>query len=315
MKNHVIFKIRAGSHLYGLNTENSDLDYIGVYLNTKEEILGLNSSEIIDDSIVSKHEDSNKNTKDATDCTYYELRRFCKLALNANPTILETLFVNPENIVVMTAYGSQLLKNRDLFLSQKIKHSYMGYAFSQKRKSQIKTENLKILFVAREELLKADRSMMFYDYINGGTTCRKFVKFDDSYPDYATIADLRFNNQKIGDVLAKINNRIDKASHRSDGMLEHGLDYKFISHTLRLLSFGRELITTGHLNLPCTEHELLMNVKLGKLKPIEVMEIIEEREAEMDAIYKAHSSVLHHKPNFNAVNDLVINIYSNYLNV
>ena len=48
MKNKVILKIRAGSHLYGLNTPTSDEDFIGVYLSTPEELLGLNHSEIIE---------------------------------------------------------------------------------------------------------------------------------------------------------------------------------------------------------------------------------------------------------------------------
>ena len=54
MNNRVILKIKAGSHLYGLNTETSDEDYIGVYLSTPDEIYGLQKSEIVDESVVSK---------------------------------------------------------------------------------------------------------------------------------------------------------------------------------------------------------------------------------------------------------------------
>ena len=98
MENKVILKIRAGSHLYGLNTPTSDEDFIGVYLSTPEELLGLNHSEIIDESVVDKDE-TGKNTQDAVDCKYYELRKFCQLCLNANPTILELLYAPDENII------------------------------------------------------------------------------------------------------------------------------------------------------------------------------------------------------------------------
>ena len=37
-ENKIILKINAGSYLYGTNTPSSDRDYLGVYLNTKEEL-------------------------------------------------------------------------------------------------------------------------------------------------------------------------------------------------------------------------------------------------------------------------------------
>lgn len=99
MKNKIIYKIKSGSHLYGINTPLSDEDYLGIYLNTPEELFGLHNSEILEDNIVSKQENG-RNDKDAIDCKYYELRKFIKLAVNNNPTILEMLFATPENIII-----------------------------------------------------------------------------------------------------------------------------------------------------------------------------------------------------------------------
>jgi predicted nucleotidyltransferase len=314
MVKNVILKIRAGSHLYGLNTAQSDEDYVGVYLNTPEEMLGLNSSEIIDDSVISKRENSNKNDKDAIDCTYYELRKFCKLCLNANPTMLEVLFVDDKNIVECDEYGKILLSNKNLFLSTKVKHSYIGYAFSQKKKSQVKSENLRDLYFARDEFVKIkNKSDMLYDYLD---ILKKSLGTKNwKYPDYIQFGDLRFNNQKVRDAIAKIDARIDKASHRADGMLEHGMDYKFISHTLRLLSEGEELLTTGDLKFPLKEKDLLLSIKLGELKPSEVMNIIDAREAKLEEIHTSNISPLPHSPNFNAVNNLVIDIYKQHLGI
>jgi hypothetical protein len=311
MVDNVILKIRAGSHLYGLNTAQSDEDFIGVYLNSSEEILGLNSSEIVDDSVVSKREGSNKNDKDAVDCTYYELRKFCRLCLNANPTMLEVLFVDNNNLLECDDFGRMLLDNKEAFLSTKVKHSYIGYAFSQKKKSQVKSENLKVLYFAREAFVKIkDKSSMLYDnLLNYG-----FIDVD-GMPSYLQIGDLRFNNQKIRDVLAKIDNRIDKASHRADGMLEHGMDFKFISHTLRLLSEGEELLTTGDLKFPLREKDLLLSIKLGELKPSEVMKIIDEREERLEEVHSSKKSPLPHKADFNKINNLVIDMYEKHLGI
>lgn len=130
MDNKVILKIKSGSSLYGLFVEGkSDVDYLGIYLSDESELFGLNSSETIEDGVVSKQDGSNKNTKDAVDCTYHELRKFCRLCLGANPTVLEMLFVNEENIVEIDEYGKLLLENSDYFLSTKCFHSFLGYAF------------------------------------------------------------------------------------------------------------------------------------------------------------------------------------------
>lgn len=40
-----ILEIRSGSHLYGLNTENSDKDYVGIFLAPIEYHLGLQKVE------------------------------------------------------------------------------------------------------------------------------------------------------------------------------------------------------------------------------------------------------------------------------
>lgn len=49
-----ILEIRSGSHLYGLNTENSDEDYIGIFLAPIEYHLGLQKVEQVDLSIKDK---------------------------------------------------------------------------------------------------------------------------------------------------------------------------------------------------------------------------------------------------------------------
>lgn len=325
MQNKIILKVRAGSHLYGLNTPTSDEDYIGVYLNTPEEILGLQNSEIVEENVVSK-QDNGRNNQDAIDCKYYSLKKFCTLALSANPTILELLFANDENILELDEYGAKLLAHRDLFLSQRIKHTYLGYAHSQVAKSQVKSENLRILVKARDLLKKENPTKMLYKLceehglhdnellgIKGGYLDPRngIIRINGDYPDYVTIADVKFNNRKIKDVVKIIEERLDKASHRADGMLEHGLDYKFVSHTIRLIKEGQELLETGTLKFPLKDRDLLMDIKLGKYKPTEVMDMIGDLESVKDEW--GQYNLLPHSADFKAINKLVIDIHKEYL--
>jgi len=317
MNNRVILKIKAGSHLYGLNTETSDEDYIGVYLSTPDEIYGLQKSEIVDESVVSK-QDNGRNASDAVDCKYYELRKFCTLALTANPTILELLFARKENIIICDEYGQMLIDNRDKFLSTRVKHTYLGYAHSQVAKSQVKSENLRILFKARDILKECCQNAMLYNltYYEEGEQLvvdkyEDIIKIDGSFPNYVIIADLKLNNQKIKDVVAKIEFRINNATNRADGMLQHGLDYKFICHTYRLIKEGEELLKTGNLKFPLKDRDLLMEIKLGKIKPTEVMDLIgdlEETKAEWEKY-----DLLPRSSDFKGVNKMVIDMYKKYV--
>lgn len=323
--NHkIVLKIKGGSHLYGLATENSDLDYIGVFLNTPDELYGLKTCEVVEENTVSK-QDNGKNDKDAIDCKYYSLAKFCNLALECNPTILEVLFVNPENIVFCDTIGQHLLNNRHLFLSKKAYHSFLGYAISQKKKSFIKTENLKKLTKAYKELARIDHYIlcktMLYDAVNPIGNFMKIWDYErgmiytsdgftncDDYPNYITIGDLRFSNQKLIDVKRKIENRLNKASNRADGMLKHGLDYKFMSHTVRLLYEGLELLKTGHITFPLIQRDLLMDIKLGKMNITSIIELIEALEQKIKDI----TINLPNKPNIEGINNLLVDIYTSY---
>lgn len=113
----VILATLSGSHLYGTATENSDVDIRGVCLPPIESVLGLSPFE--------------QYKSGETDTVFYSLRKFARLALKANPAILEMLFVPEDAILEIDEYGKRLIENRHLFLSTKVVHSYSGYAFSQ----------------------------------------------------------------------------------------------------------------------------------------------------------------------------------------
>ena len=141
MKHEVILKIRTGSRLYGLSTEHSDEDFVGIFLNDPSKMYGIfDEPQLFSDGTISKDE-NNKNTKEAVDCTYYELRKFCKLAVKATPNILEVLYADEENIVECTSVGRELLSLRHLFLSKLVRKTFGGYAVQELKKAKAKGDN------------------------------------------------------------------------------------------------------------------------------------------------------------------------------
>ena len=143
IKNKILECI-IGSNLYGTNTPDSDKDYIGIFIADEEYYIGLKNVEEIDESIIKKDE-SGKNTKEAVDKKYYEIRQFFKLAIQNNPNIVEILFMNQDNIIQSHMVWDLIQSYRDWFLNSKqIKNRFLGYAMSQKHKMFVKLENYDI---------------------------------------------------------------------------------------------------------------------------------------------------------------------------
>lgn len=130
---NLILKVMVGSNLYGTETENSDKDFVGVFIPDKEYVLGLKTCEQVD--FRSNPSDSgHRNDKNDTDCTLYSLPKFIKLCAENNPNIVEILFADKKHILFSNKYGDKLLEAAPLFISKKVKHRFLGYAHSQKQK-------------------------------------------------------------------------------------------------------------------------------------------------------------------------------------
>ena len=110
----------VGSRAYGMNTQDSDTDTLGVFAANSKDVLGLRSEKVINESKVYT----------SPDAVFHEIGKFCRLALAANPTILELLYL--DKYQVQNEQGKKLVLLREEFLSsQKVFNSYGGYARSQ----------------------------------------------------------------------------------------------------------------------------------------------------------------------------------------
>lgn len=119
LRDQTIFLCRAGSHAYGTNTVTSDFDLRGIAVPPPVYWTGF--SKVFDQSVSST----------PTDLVIYGLRKFMHLAAECNPSIIEVLWVDESDVLLCTAAGVLLRENRHLFLSQKAKHTFSGYAISQ----------------------------------------------------------------------------------------------------------------------------------------------------------------------------------------
>jgi predicted nucleotidyltransferase len=109
----------TGSRSYGLDTPESDTDIRGVWVAPTDQVLGIFPFK---ESIV---------TTDP-DVQIHEVSKFIRLALKPNPACLELLWL--DFYIGATAEGKLLLENRRIFLSDKVRYSFGGYALDQAKK-------------------------------------------------------------------------------------------------------------------------------------------------------------------------------------
>jgi predicted nucleotidyltransferase len=114
----VIFRCIVGSTAFGLNNENSDVDRRGFFLPPAELHWGLSG---VPEQLETGQEEC-----------YWEIEKFIRLGLKANPNILECLY--SPLVETCTPLAAELIEMRHIFLSRHIHRTYNSYVLSQFKK-------------------------------------------------------------------------------------------------------------------------------------------------------------------------------------
>jgi predicted nucleotidyltransferase len=119
----VIYRVVVGSRAFGLSTESSDEDRRGVYLSPADWHWSL-----------TKPPEQVESIAEGVEEVDWEIEKFLRLALQANPNILETLWTPVVQFADKT--GEELREMRSCFLSRHLYRTYSGYVLSQFRLMQ-----------------------------------------------------------------------------------------------------------------------------------------------------------------------------------
>lgn len=117
----IVYKCQVGSHAFGLATQDSDTDIRGIFLPPAKQHWSLFD---IPQQLESK--------SGVNDEVYWEFEKFVKLALKANPNILETLWT--PKVIYLDPIAEPLRDSRHAFLSSHLYKTYSGYVLSQFRR-------------------------------------------------------------------------------------------------------------------------------------------------------------------------------------
>lgn len=120
---NTVVKMVFGSHLYGVDTPDSDRDYRGVYIPSADEILLGDYRETVSECTSGMHQ---KNTKDDIDVNLFSLKRFIRLAVKGDIGAIDMIHAPDEMIVENSDVWRFIRNNRSKFYSANMR-GMQGY--------------------------------------------------------------------------------------------------------------------------------------------------------------------------------------------
>lgn len=315
-----IIEVKFGSHLYGLSTESSDLDLKGIYLPTARQIvLGQGKHSI---STTKPKQEFEKNTKDDVDQEFFSLKEYLKLLCEGQTVALDILF-SPESFHIFKGDQYDIFKtiyaNKNRLLSKGIL-SFIGYARKQASKYGIKgsrvravRDTIEFLQTLPEKDLLKDVKGQLDAFVDRGDEFIRYVEMPDSNEAILTFFEvcgrkLQMTNS-VKYCLSILNKIFEEYGHRAKlAEANDGVDFKALSHAVRVNFEGQELLRTGFITFPCPNKQLILDIKTGKFPYKEVEEIIEKGLQDLEEAQK--NSVLVAQPDLQWAENFVYDVYS-----
>lgn len=324
-----LFELKFGSHLYGCDTPNSDLDLKGIYIPEAREIVLGNYKKNISTSRPKKHLE--RNTKDDVDIEIFSLDRYLKLLSEGQTVSLDILF-SPDNMFIQKGPNfyifEEIRKNKDRLLCKDLA-AFIGYAKQQAAKYGLKGFRVAALretldFLNRyngHEIVRELRELCNFVYNIGeyGEPLglkNEYISLIDlndkngNNVEYLKICDKFYQtNSKVKYIKDQIQKRFDEYGQRAlKAELNEGIDWKSLSHAVRVNNQGIELLNTGKITFPRPDRQLLLDIKLGKMDYNKVADIIVEG-LEILKGSEANSS-LRSKPDQDWIDNFIYEVYS-----
>ena len=291
---HTVYLARHGSHAYGTNIETSDIDVKGFAVAPKSWVLGF------------AYNFEQEERKEPEDKTVYDIRKFCSLAADCNPNIIEVLFVDEHDVLKIHPAGQLIRENRDLFLSKRAKQKFSGYALSQLKR--IRTHRGYLLSPpthkpSREEFglsteTKITAAMMgAFDKVRG-----EGGHVDPNVMEL--VAQEKRYNGALATWHAHENWKATRNEKRAKLEAEFGYDTKHGMHLVRLLRMCLEILEGQGVIVRRPDAKELLSIRDGAWSYDKLIAWAEEQDAALEALYK--ESTLREEPDVAKLNALCV---------
>ena len=281
--NNIILLGLGGSHAYGMNKQDSDLDVRGIAVNNKSDVLlGTDFEQVVDINTI------------------------------------EILGLKPEHYLYLSDIGKELLSNKKMFLSKICIKSFGGYAGSQLRRMANKSARLVGQAENESYILKSINNAS-YEYKNryfpmGDGELKLYIdKAVKKGYDSEIFMDINLKHYPLRDwtgmwnEMKAIVSSYNKFGKRNENAVSHNKLGKHCAHLIRLYMMCIDILEKEEIiTYRADEHNLLMSIRNGEYldanrQPIpEFYELLNEYEKRFECAKKNTS--LPEIPNYKEIN-------------
>jgi hypothetical protein len=286
LKQRALYVTRHGSHAYGLNTPESDLDVKGVFVGDKRHYMGF------------VHRVEQLEEREPHDLVIYELTKFFRLAADCNPNIVEVLWTADEDILFINTFGRELRDAQYAFLSQKAKHTFSGYAMAQLKR--MKNHHQWMANPPQAPKSRADlglpQNKNWCDWIEKLEPHERAVDLTD---EFRATYDIELQWREASKQWAHYQEWLKGRNPKRHALeARFGYDTKHGMHLVRLMRMGKEILETGKVIVKRPDREELLAIRNAGIWSYEqIVEYAEKMDAELTAFYASGKSPLPKEPN------------------
>jgi hypothetical protein len=318
-----IVEIKFGSHLYGTNTPASDVDYKVVFIPPARDIVLQRVEATI--AVKRPKQPFEKNVAGEIDHEAYALHRYLQLLADGQTVALDMLFA-PRWATMHDPHPvwHEVCNNRQRLLSRQAA-SFIGYCRTQANKYGIKGSRV---HAARNIVEWFDEAIVQHGHLAklaaAADTLESFIAarqlqhtaiIDIARPSRPQpIKHLECCNRKapysasLKDCREIYVRLMDEYGARALlAERNEGVDWKALSHAVRIGQEAAELLATGHITFPLPNAAHVLAIKRGDLPYAAVAAEIEDLLEQVEAAQK--TSVLPDAPDTMFIDDLIWDAY------
>lgn len=310
-----IYRVKFGSHLYGTTTPASDEDWKEVYIPPVRDIILQRTRDVIRTGRTKDF--GERNTNEDVDTEAYALHRYLELLVQGQTVAIDMLFATGPCVVHTTHIWRLIYENRNRLLTKR-SAAFVGYCRQQANKYGIKGSRVDAAKKAVEYwesvMEEYGSQVKVGEYISmaptgehieitekettPGTTehyfvcCDRMVGFKNTVKEAASIYRRVYNSYGDRALRAQSN---------------EGIDWKALSHAVRVGYEAKELLLTGNVTFPRPEAVHLLEVKQGVLPYTVVAEEIERLLIEVEEA--STTSTLRDEADKTWIDDFVESVY------
>jgi len=299
----LIFETVHGSRAYGLAREGSDTDIKGIIVGPM-------------DWYFAPEPGPEQINVRGDDHVRFELRKFFRLAIAGNPTLLELLWTDPQHHLSVTPAGQRLLDARSAFLSKRVARSFAGYAMSQLKR--IRTHRRWLLHPPSAAPQRADFGLPEFRPISRDQlgAAESVIERAGSAIDGSSIGidsnflELLAAERRYTTARNQWKQYQSWRKHRNPARAEleakHGYYSKHAMHLVRLQRMAIEVLQTGELQVTRSDRDQLLAIRDGALSYDQLMAECDTLASRINAA--VNTSPLAPRPDESRLNALCTNI-------